>query len=129
MKKLLFLFAAFFLLFACKKEKNNDDEVKSVKVKYEALIDDAANYQIRVAYMNEHGSPLQVVTVDSPFTYEMTITENGTYLYLSVLSVLRTGGKANENKQLTARIYIDGKLYKQDTSNLTAGVQDVYTFE
>jgi len=132
MKKLLIVFSSLIVIFLfvnCGgKDKDEETPTTEVKVKYAASCNDPVNYQLRVSYMNENGSPLQVVIVDSPWSYEMTIKNDGTYLYLSVLTVLKDGGIANANKMITAQMFIDDKLYKEDQSSGAAAVQDVYKF-
>lgn len=127
MRKFLFMMvASLSLVFAgCNKDSGSDEPtVTNADVRYEASVADPVNYKIQVGYMDENGSPLKQVVVESPFSYEMK-AKHGTYCYISVVPVQRIIGVGDDTK-VSCKMYIDGKLHEEQTGDFSAIIQYMF---
>ena len=129
LKSLLFLLLCISVCFVgCDKNDdpiNNDDDNTDVNfninatIRYEASVSDVINYKIRVAYLDENGSPLKADTVESPWQYKMENIKVGALLYISCMPVPRND-LITPDKVVSSKLFIDNKLHEEDTGEYAA---------
>jgi hypothetical protein len=105
------------LLTACGEKDIPDTPNDTLKatVRYEASVSDNVNYKIRVSYVDENAQGIEDAAVSSPWSYEMKNPKTGAIPLPLVVTAVPLGDSdiANPNKQVTAKIYIDGKLHAE----------------
>jgi hypothetical protein len=113
------------VFYSCNKDSDSEEStVTDADVRYEASVADPVNYKIQVGYMDENGSPLKQIVVESPFLYEMK-AKHGTYCYISVMPIQKVIGVGSDTK-VNCKMYIDSKLHKEQTGDFSAIIQYIY---
>ena len=106
--------------------KSGDDENSNdfmADVRYEAYIDDVENFMLRVNYCDEKGNSILGIIEESPFIYEMKNVKAGSTILLSIYDNKREGVEIDfYNPQLTAKIFVNNKLYKELSCTVVATI-------
>jgi len=125
MKKIIFLlFLSSVYLFSC---KGNDEPIteKEFTIRYEADCTNSDLYSIKVTYSigqvksATDDENIKTQTVESPFIYQLTM-KTGMVASLNVSPVSKLENDPNINRIVRAKIYVDGKLAKEVTSDVAA---------
>lgn len=127
MKKLIFPLVIALCFFSCGENNNNPITEKEYLVRYEATCTNPNLYQIQVVYAigqvksSTDTENIKTQITESPFSFEVKM-KTGMIASLNVSPICKLENDPNENRNLTAKIYVNGKLTKESTSNIAVHI-------